>query len=168
MVHVGTTSSLADQIRVASFRDPKSGAMTTVILNRDGDSHDVTFDLSGSGLPGTYRVYRSSSSEQTVSLGTITGGSNFTINAPGLSVITITNVPDPTPVHGGAIPSTVVFKGTSNFTSGKWLWIDALKGYDQQMIDLLDQGNDVNSVLQGYTPLMMAAESAHPGSPNTF
>jgi O-glycosyl hydrolase/ankyrin repeat protein len=168
MVHLGTTSSLEDQVRVTTFRDPNSGAMTTVILNRDGDSHDVTFNLSGiTGLPGTYNVYRSTSTENAISLGTITGGSSFTINAPGMSVITITNVPDPTPKTGGAISAGAVFKGIGNFLNGNNFLLAAEKGYNDSLTAQIAGGADVNQVYKGWTALQTASMSINPGSMNT-
>jgi hypothetical protein len=59
MVHIGSSSSLDDQLRVVSFKNPSTGAMTHVIINKSADAHDATFNLSGSGLPGTYKMFRS-------------------------------------------------------------------------------------------------------------
>src|SRR5205823_2419242 len=111
--------------------------------------------------------YRSSATENAVSLGTITGGANFTINAPGSSIITITNVPDAAPKTGGAIPATVKFQGApGDFYSGHAIYLNSLKGYTSLAADIAS-GQDVNQVLQGYTPLMLAAGSVYGGTLNS-
>src|SRR5439155_21887442 len=109
-VHVGATSS-ADTLRVATFKNPATGALTTVVLNT-GDAADVTFDLAGSNLPGTYKIFRSSSTEQTAPLGTITGGAHFTLTIPGSSAVTITSAPELTPPTAAtAGPANVNIQG---------------------------------------------------------
>ncbi len=169
MVHVGTTSSDSG-VRVASFRDSKTGAMTTVILNTTGDADDITLDLSGGSAPGSYRVYRSSSSENMASLGTITGGSHFTMNVPGLSIVTITNVAEPT-VHtaGSAVAADAVEAKTSDFVSQNSFFDNAMKGYNDSLTKQIAGGADVNQVASnGWTPLMSAAASPRGGSINTL
>src|SRR6185437_13560723 len=69
-VHVTDTSS-DSTLRVSSYKDPATGAMTTVLVNSGAADADVSFSIAGSNLPGTYKVFRSSATEQMVSLGTI-------------------------------------------------------------------------------------------------
>jgi O-glycosyl hydrolase len=169
MVHVGSTSSAATTVRSATFKNPTTGAMTTVVVN-SGEAADVTFDFTGTGLPGTYKVFRSSSKESFVSLGTITGGSKFTMTIPGASIVTITNVPELPAVNlNTAIPTNVQFSAGVSFWAGKPFYIAALKGYDDVMRQLIGEGQDVNKALgNGWTALILAAASAHPTSITTL
>jgi hypothetical protein len=41
-VHVGDTVSGSDQILSTTFKDPKTGAMTTVIMNKGGEDANVS------------------------------------------------------------------------------------------------------------------------------
>ena len=45
---------LGFSIDAAPFKDPKTGNMTTVILNEDAVDHDVTLNM-----PGTFKVFQS-------------------------------------------------------------------------------------------------------------
>src|SRR5205823_5765822 len=98
------------------------------------DDADTSIDLTGSGLPGTYKVFRSSGTEQTVSLGTITGGSHISMTIPAGSIVTITNVPEITPVTPGtALPATLKPVSDANFTSGKNFFIAAQRGFIESL-----------------------------------
>lgn len=170
MVHVGATSSLEDTLRALSFKDPKTGAMTHVILNRAGSAHDVTFNLSGAGLPGSYKVFQSSATQQFASLGNIAGGSGFSITVPGMSITTITSMPELTPkTPGTAVPTTAKVVKTHDYVTSNSFFRNSLKGYDDSLAIQVANGADVNQVApDGQTPLIAAAGSVHGGSITTL
>ncbi len=167
-VHVTDTSSLAT-LRAASYKDPVTGALTTVIVNSGTDDADVNFALTGSNLPGTYKIFRSSATEQMVSLGTITGGTNFNETIPANSIVTITNAPELPAVTGGAIAANTPVELTSSFVTQSQFWTNVEKGYDDNLIIEINDGANVNQVASnGWTPLITAAASSQGGSINTL
>ena len=168
--YVHVTDTVDDStIRTSSYKDPVTGAMTTVIINTSTTTAaDVNFALTGSNLPGTYKVFRSSSTENMVSLGTITGGSNFSETIPANSIVTITNAPElPVLTGGGALAANTPVELTNSFVQQNQFWIDDEKGYSGLQAEI-DKGADVNqTTTDGWTPLMTAAASTQAGSMNS-
>jgi O-glycosyl hydrolase len=71
---------------VVAFAHPTSGAFTVVAINTA--TSDKTLALGGSGVPSTFTAYRTSASENCVTVGTVTNGS-ITLKAD--SVTTLVN-----------------------------------------------------------------------------
>ena len=164
-VRIGATSSDA-RLRTISFKHPQSGAVTHVLMNPNADNANATINLSGSGLPSTYKQYRTSGTENHVQLANVNGTNTLNVTLPPNSIVTLYSGPDlqTTPAtSGGSLP------GKQSFSDGALtnsLRIAAAKGNAGDVRELIDnQGADPNgSAFGGFTPLHAAAMSPFAGS----
>ncbi|HEV2295893.1 MAG TPA: ankyrin repeat domain-containing protein, partial [Tepidisphaeraceae bacterium] len=163
-VRIGATSS-DTRLRSVSFKHPATGAVTHVLFNPNGAVANATINLSGSGLPGSYKQYRTSETENHVQLTNVAGGSQVKIALPPNSIVTLYSGPDLAPVaatSGGSLPSKVSF---SDGAITNPLRIAAAKGDVVKVKELIAAGADVNaSAFGGYSALHAAAMSPYSGS----
>ncbi|MGB7157954.1 MAG: ankyrin repeat domain-containing protein, partial [Tepidisphaeraceae bacterium] len=156
-VRIGATSS-DDRLRTVSFKHPETGAVTHVLFNPEGSSADVTLNLSGSGLPGSYKAYRTSGSENHVQLANVAGGNQVKITLPANSIVTLYSGPDLAPVQassGGALPGR---QKLHDPVLDKRLNKAAVRGDLGDLREWLSQGDDVNATMSGgYSALHAAA-----------
>jgi glucuronoarabinoxylan endo-1,4-beta-xylanase len=84
-VRVGATYNPSTNVYVCAF---KSGnAVRIVAVNSGTSSVNQQFSISGGAVPSTFQRYRTSSSEDLATLGTInTSGGQFTASLPGRSI----------------------------------------------------------------------------------
>jgi glucuronoarabinoxylan endo-1,4-beta-xylanase len=82
-VQVDAVSSDTNVLAIA-FAHATNATMTIVMTNRGSSSASVT--LSGSGLPSTFQAFRSSASQNCVSIAAVSGGS---LTLPGQSITTL-------------------------------------------------------------------------------
>ncbi len=82
-IQIESTSDDLD-IAVVALAHPQDRTLTFVLLNQATAAKSVS--LSGPNLPSSFAQYRSSSSENCVSRGTLTGGS---LSIPAQSVVTL-------------------------------------------------------------------------------
>jgi O-glycosyl hydrolase len=165
-VRIGATSS-DDRLRSISFRQPDNGAVTHVLFNANSSEANVTLNLSGNGLPTTYKVYRTSGTENHVQLSNITvSGNQVKITLPANSIVTLYSGPDlnnPHSTSGGSLPAK---QNISDGALTNALRIAAAKGDAGDVRELIDnQGADPNaSAFGGFTPLHAAAMSPYDGA----
>jgi hypothetical protein len=128
-VRIGATSSDA-RLRTISFKHPQTGAVTHVLFNPNGDNANATINLSGSGLPSTYKQYRTSGTENHVQLANVNGTNTLNVTLPPNSIVTLYSGPDlqTTPsTSGGSLPAKQSFSDGALTNS---LRIAAAKGSD--------------------------------------
>jgi O-glycosyl hydrolase len=158
---IGSSSSNGD-VSVSSYKHPTTGAVTHVLIN-DGDvANNVTINMSGGNLPGTYKVYRSSENEQFVKLADLTGaGSNFSLNMPAQSIVTLTTAAELTPKTGKAGSNIAITKLTDSATTTP-LHNDAFNGFINSLKDKIASGANVNAVASdGWSVLHSAVSSPY-------
>jgi O-glycosyl hydrolase/ankyrin repeat protein len=163
-IRIGDTSSDA-RLKTMSFADPKTGAVTHVLINANSSSADVTMNLTGKGMPTSYKAYRTSGSENHVQLANVAGGSQMKITVPANSIVTLYSGPDLQPVKatsGGALPAR---KGLSDPISTNRLNKAAVRANIGDLREWISQGDDVNkSSFGGYTALHAAGASPYDGA----
>ena len=81
MLKVTTSDS---KLFVVAFAHPTSGAFTVVAIN--SDTADKTLALGGANVPATFTAYRTSASENCVTVGSVTNGS-ITLKADSLTTL---------------------------------------------------------------------------------
>jgi glucuronoarabinoxylan endo-1,4-beta-xylanase len=164
-IRIGATSSDA-RLRSVSFKQPSNGALTHVMFNANDAPATVTLNLSGSGLPSSYKVYRTSGTENHVQLANVSGGSQVTVTLPAQSIVTLYSGPDLQPVtatSGGPLPAR---HGLADGATTNALRIAAAQGDVGEVRELIDnQGADPNaSAFGGFTPLHAAAMAPYAGA----
>ena len=160
---IAATSS-DSQVLVSSFRQPDDGDLTIVLLNKAGDSSDVTFNLSGNSLPATYHLYRSSAGENSVDLGELSGTSSFTLSLPASSITTLYSGPAPAPVSGAG-GSAVTIQPITDTATSTALAKASLKGDIVTVRAQIAGGANVNAkASDGWTALHSAAAGPYPNS----
>jgi O-glycosyl hydrolase/ankyrin repeat protein len=163
-IRIGASSN-DDRLKTMSFADPKTGGVTHVLINANSSSADVTLNLSGKGMPGSYKVYRTSSTENAKQLANVAGGSQVRITVPANSIVTLYSGPDLQPVKassGGALPAR---QGLSDPISTNRLNKAAVRADVGDLREWLSQGDDPNkSSFGGYTALHAAGASPYDGA----
>lgn len=84
-VRVKTTSDNAT-VLVTAYENIAKGTNTIVIINK-GDAKSIT--LTGTGLPATFKMYRSSATENCALIGDVTTGAGNKVEVPAKSIITL-------------------------------------------------------------------------------
>ncbi|MGB7159330.1 MAG: glycoside hydrolase, partial [Tepidisphaeraceae bacterium] len=163
-VRIGATAS-DSRLKTISFRHPQSGAVTHVLFNRDSNDADVTLNLSGSGLPGSYKQYRTSGTENHAQLANVSGTSQLTVKVPANSIVTLYSGADLAPVtasSGGSLPNN---QSLNDGALANRLNKSAARGDAGDVREWLSQGDDPNSaVFGGFTALHAAAMSPYAGA----
>lgn len=83
-VRIGATST-NNNVSVSAFQHNANGTHTIVLINNSTSAQNIT--VGGANLPGTFTIFRTSSSENCVNAGTYTTGAS--ISLPGQSVVTL-------------------------------------------------------------------------------
>jgi O-glycosyl hydrolase len=167
------TSTNDAGLRIVSFKDAASGAVTHVLINTAATAADVTINLaSGSGLPASYKQYRSSASENHVQLANVTGGASVKVSLPASSIVTLYSGPElttPAATSGGPLP------GVQRVDVGPYTAYDsarsdalrdaAMRGDLADVQALIAGGANVNATSDaGWTALHAAAASPYAGA----
>jgi O-glycosyl hydrolase len=114
VVDTSVSGTGASNLRMSAFKDPNNTKLTIVILNISTSSTSLTLTLNNF-TPTSSQVYRSSQSENWVSLGTY----NPSLTIPGRSITTIalgttdTTPPMPNPMNWASFPTAT---GSSTIT----------------------------------------------------
>ena len=154
---IGATTT-DGRAKVASFKHPQSGAVTHVLANRETTAAELTINLSGSNLPTSYKVYRTTGTENHVQLANVTGGTQIKITLPPESIVTLYSGADLAPVQatsGGSLPSRQTLHDP---VLDDRLNEAAVKGDLGDIREFLAQGDNVNATIYGgYSALHAAA-----------
>jgi len=161
MVRVGTAYS-GDAVRVAAFKDLSTDAFSIVLSNNRTTDVDVSLSLNGTDIPAEFQQYRTSATENCVTLDPITGAATITVHMPAGSITTLYAGLDlPMPTNTTAA-SFVAAQGPAGAYLTDALHTAAFKGDLTTVKQLIADGADVNSVApNGWTPLFEAAASSY-------
>src|SRR5205823_431136 len=109
-----------------------------------GAATTASISLAGSGIPGSFKQYRSSATENAAFIGNVTGGSSVNISLPASSITTLYSGPDFTTKTGGAMPN-VQIPYQWDPSQANALSKAALAGDTATVVSLLQGGANVNA-----------------------
>jgi O-glycosyl hydrolase/protocatechuate 3,4-dioxygenase beta subunit len=162
--HRTSASSSDSNLLVTSVKDNPGGGKSIVLVNKGTDDANVNFTVKGTSIPSSYRVIRSSATENSVDLGTMSAGASFSVTIPASSIVTLFSGPDITPGSGtGAAKVTI----QSIFDSGNAskLASAATKGDLATVQSRIAAGDNVNQQMwDGWTALDAAAAAPYANS----
>ncbi|MGC4030316.1 MAG: ankyrin repeat domain-containing protein [Tepidisphaeraceae bacterium] len=154
--------SAGDQVRIAAFKDPNTGATTFVLSNNGTTDINVSLSLKNATIPAVFQQYRTSATENCLRIADIAGAANTLVNLPAGSIVTLYAGPDlVTPQL-----TTASAKVTPTQWADAWntnaLRQAAFKGDYDTVKSLIASGADVNTAFgNGWTPLFTAAASPY-------
>ncbi len=160
-----SASSSDSNLLVTSVKNNPGGGHAIVLVNKGTDDANVSFSVSGTA-PSSYRMIRSSATENSADLGTVSGGSSFNVTIPANSIVTLFSGPDLTPGTGtGAqkVPIQAIFDSgnASKLASA------ATQGDLTTVNQRIAAGDNVNQQMwDGWTALDSAAASPYKDATN--
>jgi len=80
------------------FTNPRSGAVTFILINTSTVSHTVTISASGGSMPQSFDVYTTSSTKNCAANGTAVQSNNYSVTVEPTSVNTLYHI-DPSPIR---------------------------------------------------------------------
>lgn len=158
------SSVSGSNVGVSAFKHVNDNSQTIVFYNRNGsDSVEFRFNISGTTAP-SFRLYQSTSSAKSQLLGTVGGGSSFTVTLPPSSMATLYSGPDRAPTTGSAgVSETIDPRVDPSFTNT--LRKAALEANLANVQSLATTANVNNAFSNGWTPLFNAAASPYADAP---
>ena len=161
MVRIGVNYT-GDSVRVSAFKAPDNSATTIVLSNDRTTDVNVQISLSGMTIPAQFQQYRTSATENCVTLNPITGAPTITVTLPANSIVTLYSGPAlPVVTNTTAATPTTEQNATGAYLTDA-LHTAAFTGQLNMVNQLIADGADVNSVApNGWTPLFEAAASPY-------
>lgn len=158
-VRVQSTVS-GSNVGASAFKHVGDNAQTIVFYNRNSaDPVEFRFTINGATAP-SFRLYQSTSAAKAQLLGTVTGGSSFSVTLPASSMATLYAGPDRAPVTGSAgVNETIEYRTDPSFTND--LRKAALEANLANVLSLATRSNVNSAFSNGWTPLFNAAASPY-------
>jgi O-glycosyl hydrolase/ankyrin repeat protein/protocatechuate 3,4-dioxygenase beta subunit len=157
---VSATSSDSNLL-VTSVKNNPGGGKAIVLVNKGADDATTSFTVKGTSIPSSYRMIRSSATENSVDLGTVSAGSNFSVTIPANSIVTLFSGPDLTPGTGTGAQKVTIQNIFDSANASK-LSSAATKGDLATVQSRISAGDNVNQQMwDGWTALDSAAAAPY-------
>lgn len=163
-----TTNYSGDAVRVSTFKNSQTGAVS-IVLSNDRDTPvnlQINFQnvasLPGGAIPASFRQFRTSATENTTELARITGANGMTVSLPSKSMVTLYSGPAFAAMPTVAAPPYVAPVPTSEGWNTDALRKASLQADRTAVASLIGSGSNVNAAFgNGWTPLFYAAASPY-------
>ncbi len=160
-------ASADSNLLVSAYAQPDGTSNTIVLINRDKTAAaNVQIDLGGTQLQGEYHVIRSSATEKSVDLGTISAAQTLTLSLPAGSIVTLYSGPMPAAQTLPTAMTRQPLGGGNGYGMYTWLMGWTLGGNLQKAAETIQGGANVNEAApDGWTALHSAAACSGADSP---
>jgi O-glycosyl hydrolase/ankyrin repeat protein len=154
------TTGAGDSVRASAYKHPTTGAFTIELSNSRTTDVALTLNLSGVTIPASFKVYRTTATQNCVQLSSVKAGSTFTVTLPAGSIETL--------YAGPAAVMPTLTTASASVTPKQWAdaWSSTplnkaiMKGDYDTVKSLIAGGANVNTVFgNGWTPVFIASAS---------